>query len=388
MRNAISSELFNILGTLASNLADHVMYCLPPNTMSGIAYAYINSWNSVYSDYWCTYVSAQMHEIGHNLNFAHSNEAGTYKDQTGMMVQDEVNSYDYYVNFNAKKGFNSGTVEAGNQVTITRRSQSSVRDSYAESELVAKLSAGGSFSFGNYNINIGAIDTNLGKAQVTLLSTGQTACLSSSPAPTNTPTSAPTNTPTLAPTSAPTSAPTNLPTTGPTNAPTLPPTPAPVPPTNPPTSAPTNAPTSAPTPAPVPPTNPPTSAPTNAPTLAPTNAPTNAPTPFPTPNPTACDCSLFGGGGECKNGCGGTCFWDKGSCFTSGGPPAPTNAPTPLPTPNPTVPGPPTTTAPTNAPTSSPTRKPTLCDCTQFGGGECKRGCGGTCNWVKGACLP
>ena len=30
--------------------------------------------------------SAQVHEVGHNLNFAHSNEGGaTYEDQTGMM---------------------------------------------------------------------------------------------------------------------------------------------------------------------------------------------------------------------------------------------------------------------------------------------------------------
>jgi hypothetical protein len=27
-----------------SALANHVMYCLPTGTMSGIAYAYINSW--------------------------------------------------------------------------------------------------------------------------------------------------------------------------------------------------------------------------------------------------------------------------------------------------------------------------------------------------------
>eukprot|EP00957_Ditylum_brightwellii_P196488 14971448-Ditylum_brightwellii.AAC.1 len=68
-----------------SKLANHVMYCLPPGTMSGIAYAYINSWNSVYSDNWCTYLTAQMHEIGHNLNLAHSNEDGDYKDKSGMV---------------------------------------------------------------------------------------------------------------------------------------------------------------------------------------------------------------------------------------------------------------------------------------------------------------
>ena len=62
------------------------MYCLPPNTMQGIAYATINSWNSVYSNEWCTYVSAQVHEIGHNLNLAHSNERGIeYDDRSGLM---------------------------------------------------------------------------------------------------------------------------------------------------------------------------------------------------------------------------------------------------------------------------------------------------------------
>ena len=64
MRNAISSALNAQFGVSSpSVLANHVMYCLPPNTMSGIAYAYINSWNSVYSNQWCTYVSGQMHEV-------------------------------------------------------------------------------------------------------------------------------------------------------------------------------------------------------------------------------------------------------------------------------------------------------------------------------------
>ena len=69
MRNAVTAALNAQFGVTSPNqLADHVMYCLPAGTMEGIAYAYINSWNSVYSNQWCTYVSAQMHEIGHNLN--------------------------------------------------------------------------------------------------------------------------------------------------------------------------------------------------------------------------------------------------------------------------------------------------------------------------------
>jgi hypothetical protein len=85
MREAITVRLKDNFGTDARNLADHVMYCLPAGTMDGIAYAYINHWLSIYSDEWCNYVSAQMHEIGHNLNLAHSNENGYYKDQTGMV---------------------------------------------------------------------------------------------------------------------------------------------------------------------------------------------------------------------------------------------------------------------------------------------------------------
>ena len=61
---------------------DLVMFCLP-RTGKYVAYAYINRWLSVYNGSWCQRVSTQMHEVGHNLGFAHSNQngiayAGTY----------------------------------------------------------------------------------------------------------------------------------------------------------------------------------------------------------------------------------------------------------------------------------------------------------------------
>jgi hypothetical protein len=56
-----------------------------------VAYGYINSWLTVYNDVWCEYLSAQMHELGHNLDLGHSNEGegddGEYEDQSCMMVR-------------------------------------------------------------------------------------------------------------------------------------------------------------------------------------------------------------------------------------------------------------------------------------------------------------
>ena len=153
-----------------------------------------------------------MHEVGHNLGLAHSNEGGTYKDQSGMMgySYSQVNgpkmcfngpkswqlgwyassqhvfnqadggwsgrligqvdydnpslptdvvllklntgiSTDYYVWFNRKTGTgtNSGTKEGGNQVMISRAGGEG--QSYAESELLAKMSAGGSYTLENFD---------------------------------------------------------------------------------------------------------------------------------------------------------------------------------------------------------------------------------------------
>lgn len=57
MSNAVTAALnsaFNV--DSPGELADHVMYCLPPTVnWDGIAYAYVNNWNSVYNDDWCTY---------------------------------------------------------------------------------------------------------------------------------------------------------------------------------------------------------------------------------------------------------------------------------------------------------------------------------------------
>ena len=44
--NAVNTALEAAFGTPAYNIADHVIHCMPPNVMNGIAYAYMNSWVS------------------------------------------------------------------------------------------------------------------------------------------------------------------------------------------------------------------------------------------------------------------------------------------------------------------------------------------------------
>ncbi len=67
--DAMNNAILSALGgeSTAYGLADYLMFCLPPGTMSGIAYAYIDGQLSVYDDWWCTYPSVGLHELGHNL---------------------------------------------------------------------------------------------------------------------------------------------------------------------------------------------------------------------------------------------------------------------------------------------------------------------------------
>jgi len=202
IRNAVTSKIFEIYGVNAQYLADHVMYCLPEDAMDRIAYGFFDSWLTVYKNKWCSYVSAQMHELGHNFGLGHSNELGEYNDRSGIMgwsySEDDaplmcfnnaknwelgwysdrhtiinpliaswmgelvgVSDYgtatssqtvvlkikggddetvDYYVGYNKAAGFNSGTREGANEVTVQSRGRNS-----RTSELVAELSVGDSY---------------------------------------------------------------------------------------------------------------------------------------------------------------------------------------------------------------------------------------------------
>ncbi|TDR19454.1 hypothetical protein [Marinicella litoralis] len=109
VRNAVVTAGNELFGSLFSQ-ADHIMFALPPNTDgSWIAYASVNGSSSVYNDNWATYVSAQMHELGHNLGMGHSGIGGNeYADTSGMMGYSYSNDDGPLMCFNSAKSSKFG----------------------------------------------------------------------------------------------------------------------------------------------------------------------------------------------------------------------------------------------------------------------------------------
>lgn len=308
---------------------------------------------------WCEYPSSNLHEIGHNLNLAHSGEGtNEYDDRTGFMgysyasdeqkmcynnaknwqlnwftgayktltlntdyvgpIKGQIN-YDvsgvtqtpivvkvanFYIGFNHKAKHNINTNEAANQVTI----QEYASTGYAISYLRAKLSAGGT-----WNTTIGA---DLLKVTVSSITTTADTGVAQVnivygvvPVPTTPPTKKPTSNPTTAsPSKAPTNQPTPVPTTSPTKKPTS--SPSQVPTNQPSSSSPTNAPTTSS------PSNIPTKKPTGSPTKQPTDAPTLSPSNSPTVRPTLPG-FCTDGSGRCSDTALGHLTTDLSSCACS-----------------------------------------------------------------------
>ena len=325
---------YGSLGAKVSNgEIDYVMLCIPPGTSGGwIAYAYINYWLSVYNNQWCNFLSAQMHELGHNLNLAHSGESATYDDQSGMMGYSYSSSDTPIMCFNAAKNWQLNWYPTGQYsvaplstgpgpksfighllglsdygslntattdkiivqitgysddyyVSFNRKSginsgtlegpnqvlvhSRATKQGYATSVLKAKLNEGGVY------IIRGNGDTTITVNRIDLNSNPSFADIEIKGPNTDAPVTPPTNAPVIPPTIAPVNPPTIAPIISPTIAPVTPPTIAPI---NPPTIAPTTPPTLAPfNPPTLAPFTPPTVAPVNPPTIAPVKPPTNAP---------------------------------------------------------------------------------------------------------------
>ena len=131
---------------------------------------------------------------------------------------------DFYMYFNHKVGFNSGVDEGGNQVMITEMGGEGF--DYAASELLAKLSAGGTWTESNTGTQVEV--TSIGTHATVKICKGTCILPSAppsdipSPVPSNTPSASPSDIPTTAPSDTPSAAPSDYPTTAPSDYPTGP----------------------------------------------------------------------------------------------------------------------------------------------------------------------
>jgi hypothetical protein len=198
---------------------------------------------------------------------------------------DDTSAIDTFITYNRKSGINNGTMEAGNSVTVTRAGGEGTR--YAQSELLAKLNGGGTWSGivsgKNMTVKVLSIDTTLKFARVRISENG-IACpvvnvptekpsFRSSPTSSGSPSSAPSESDSPTASGEPTLRPTQMPTTWET-------TKNPVPPSRIPTQIPTSSPSASPS-------SGPTSSPSTNPTAVQTSLPTGIPTQEKSPSPTS-----------------------------------------------------------------------------------------------------
>jgi hypothetical protein len=106
---AAANNIYGRFSSLAETF-DLVMFCQPPGTGDWLAYAYVNDWRSFYNNKWCQRVSAQMHEVGHNMNLAHSGlpNDSVYADKSGMMGFSYNSDNGPIQCFNAAKSYQLG----------------------------------------------------------------------------------------------------------------------------------------------------------------------------------------------------------------------------------------------------------------------------------------
>lgn len=393
IRNAVTTAVQNAIGESLPGRYQQVMYVLQGCYLDcgWAAYAYINSWNSVYQGSYYKMTGVQVHELGHNFNLAHSGglNGATYTDHTGMMgnplysddvgkmcynaaknwqigwyndrklllnplveqtktvtlvgIADYLNNpdqhpvvvkvetgaaNDFFVGFNRAIGVNSQNDEGDEVVTVVQVDGNN-GEGYSQSYLKAKLGFSGDITGSSYSIS------NFGGSGEVLTISAVSINLATNPA------TATVQFQLGSGTSAPTSNPTSSPTASPVVA----------------TSSPTRSPVAA--------TSSPTRNPTASPTISPTRSPVVA-TNSPTVTPTKFDsCTLNRKAKNCKNA---GCLWlGGGICVSSGEGPTPT----------PPSPSPPSPTPPTGGTCS-------INSCSSCsGGGQCKSA---GCSWSKGFC--
>lgn len=89
-RYTVESWVDNAVIALTGSLGqwNHLVYALPLSVdfQGAAAYAYMNSFKSVFMGDYVSRMGVQMHELGHNLWMRHSGYGtATYLDHTGLM---------------------------------------------------------------------------------------------------------------------------------------------------------------------------------------------------------------------------------------------------------------------------------------------------------------
>ncbi|KAL7543067.1 hypothetical protein ACHAXR_012379, partial [Thalassiosira sp. AJA248-18] len=109
IRAAVVTAAEEKLGFVLPGPFQHVMFVIEKcyTDCGWAAYAYVNSWLSIYQGNNYRYVAVQMHELGHNLNLAHSGgiDGKTYTDHTGLMGNPYYEDEEGAMCFNPAKVF-------------------------------------------------------------------------------------------------------------------------------------------------------------------------------------------------------------------------------------------------------------------------------------------
>ena len=85
--NKAQDALLNTLRVnRATDIADKIIMCVPSGTGSWVASAGVRHWRTQFNNEWTRSLSANMHELGHNIGLLHANQnREEYADSTGYM---------------------------------------------------------------------------------------------------------------------------------------------------------------------------------------------------------------------------------------------------------------------------------------------------------------
>ncbi|KAL7572936.1 hypothetical protein ACA910_007442 [Epithemia clementina (nom. ined.)] len=122
-------QMFNLGSQSPQNiLANHFLFCMPPGTttdggstkLMNIATATTGGWQTWFLGHWCTYPSAQMHEIGHNHFLGRAAEGTAPYGDTAGAVGTSIGQHDSpKFCFNAAQRYDLGWYHPSGLVEVT-----------------------------------------------------------------------------------------------------------------------------------------------------------------------------------------------------------------------------------------------------------------------------